>query len=672
MPEQKILHIDIKTQSSVDLDGTNAYRYTESPDFNILLISYAYNGGNVRTIDLAHGEKLPGELMLDLTNDAILKMAYNASFERICLSRLLLKDGEYLNPEAWRCTKIFARYFNLPATKDITELCKALGVAVRENDILKGRLLTQRYGRAVRDVHTIPVDEDWNTLKADSRQCVITEQAVWQNMYSSLLKAPSMYYPGLFKEYAVSERINDRGIKLDVPFAEKMAQLASDFKTQRTVELELLCDMYAANHEKGRITDVNSPDQIKTLLDIPSLERDQIRRFFKDLPNDAKQILVMRESILQSANAKYDRMLACVSKDGRLRGEFNFYGASTGRFSGNNVQNLQKNHFEDIEKARADYMSEKAPVTMHYLSDIGGLVRTTLVPEENSIFSDTDYSSIEARVIAWIAGEKWVLDAFNEGRDIYSETASRIYSLIKNEPVTVEKDGINAELRDVGKVATLSCQYGGGPAAFEKMGGNRLGLTKDQMNRIVTSWREANPNIKNLWYGIDNVVKNLIRGGREGFYAHEREPAVPPDMKFAYRKNPFLNDGTFQLEITLPVTHRVLIYPDIRLETIKDKVTNASRQAITYQTPKGKVSIYGGKFAENIVQGVARDILVNALSKLQRAGYPVVMHIHDEVLAEYPKDCVDEISGILASAAEPYTGLPLRAEGFTCNFFRKE
>lgn len=673
MPEQKILHIDLKTRSKEDLSASNVYKYTEDPDFEILLISYAYNNGNVHTIDVAHGEKIPGEFLLDITNNQVLKMAYNAAFERICLSKLVLRPGEYLNPEAWRCTKIFARYFNLPGTQHITDLAKELGVSVNENDELKGTLLTQRYDN-VPDTKPamIPVDDNWSAFKEYSKKTVLTEQAIWDRMYQALLKAPSMYYPGLFKEYAVSERINDRGIKLDVPFAKKMAQLAYDFKEQRTVEYELLLDMYAKNHGKERIKDPSSPEQIKELLDIPSLERDQVRKFFRDLPTDAKQIIVMRESIMQAANVKYEKLLSSVSSDGRLRGEFNFYGASTGRFSGNNVQNLQKNHFDDVEKTREEYMTDSAPITTHYLSDIGGLVRTTLIPEGNNIFSDTDYSAIEARVVAWVAGEQWVLDAFNEGRDIYCEAASRIFSGIQNKPVTVEKNGENAGLREVGKTATLSCCYGGGAAAFEKVGGNKLNLTKEQTNKIVKSWREANPNIRSLWYNVENLVKVLIRGGREGFFSHDKEPTVPEDMKFAYRKNPFLNNGTFQLEITLPVTHRVLIYPDIRLETIRDKNTNAAREAVTYQTPKGRISIYGGKFTENIVQGIARDILVSSLAKLQKAGYPIVMHIHDEVLAEYPRDCVDEISKILASAAEPYKGLPLKAEGFACNFFRKE
>lgn len=673
MPEQKILHIDIKTKSSVDLGGTNAYCHSESPDFKIQLISYAYNDGNVHTIDLEHGEKIPGSLVLDLTNDAVLKMAYDASVERICLSKKFLRQDDYLHPKAWRCTKIFARYFNIPGSNNIGELSKALGVSFNENNYLKGTLLTRRYSKSFSVAEkTVPVDDDWIAYKEFSKQTVLLERSIWQSMYKSLLKAPSMYYPDLFREYAVSERINDRGIKLDIPFAQKMAQLAFDFKEQRSVELELLLDMYAANHGKERIADPNSPEQIRALLGIPSLDKEEVRKIFKDLPNDAKQIVVMRESILQASNAKYEKMLTSVSSDGRLRGEFNFYGASTGRFSGNNVQNLQKNHFDDVEKTREEYQSGAAPITTHYLSDIGGLVRTTLIPEGNNIFSDTDYSSIEARVLAWLAGEQWVIDAFQEGKDIYCEEASKIFTMIQKKPVKVEKNGENAELRAIGKVATLSCGYGGWVSAFNSMGGGHLGLTLDQIKTIIMSWRKSHPEITSLWQTVDDTVKNLIVGGREGFYSRKVNPAIPEDMKFTYRKNPFLNNGTFQLEITLPVTHRVLIYPDVRLETIQDKWTNKNTTAITYQAQKGRVTIYGAKFVENIVQGIARDILVSSLSKLQQAWYPVVMHIHDEVLVEYSKDCVAEISKILASASEPYQGLPLTAEGFTCNFFRKE
>lgn len=676
MPAKKTLHIDLEAQSSVDLTRNSVYRYVESPDFGIQLFSYAYDNGNTHTVDMAHGEKLPGQVICDILDNNVIKIAHQASFERICLSKFLLKPGEFLNPESWRCTLILARYFNLPNGLD--ELCKALGLPESLCKDPRGKMLMQRYCHAqYKNMDTIPMDENWVAYKEYNKQDTVAEQAVWMKFIEAIARAPSMYYPRLFAEYAISERINDRGIKIDAPFAKKMSELAYDFKEQSMINLELLCDMYAASHDKPKVTNFNSTEQIRDLLGVPSLEKDQVKKFFKDLPLDAQRIIVTRDSIAQAATAKYDRMLESVCSDDRIRGEFKFYGTGTGRFAGQNVQiqNLKKNHFEDIEKARAEYFAEEAPVTGHYLSDIGELVRTALIPEGDTVFSDTDYSAIEARVVAWVAGEKWVLDAFAEGKDIYCETAAQMFTLLQKKPVKVEKNGENGNLRAIGKVATLACGYQGSVGAFDKMGGTALGMTAKEKKQMVTTWREANPNIRSFWSYVENAAKCLIKNGQEGYLPLYREPMIPKDMKMIYRKSPLRSDGTFQLEITLPVTKRVLIYPDIKIE--KRTETDfygapVEREKISYETPKGREDIYGGKFTENIVQAISRDILMSALYKLQKAGYPVVLHVHDEVLVEYPNDCVERISQILSSAAEPYEGLPLRAEGYTCNFFMKE
>lgn len=685
MPKQTILHIDLETQSSLPLERVGVYKYVEDPNFGIQLMSYAYNEGRVHTIDLAHGEKIPGQVICDIMDGTKIKLAHNASFERICLSKYLeqkgvLKKGEFLLPESWRCTMIYARYFNLPGSLDA--LCKVLGLPEYYWKDKRGAALMHKYCHAqYKDMSQIPIDDDWLAYKKYNNQDTVAEQAIFYALFASLAKASTIYYKDLFKEYAVSERINDRGIKIDIPFVQKMSELASDFKSQRLMDLQLLCDLYAAKHNKPRITNVNSVEQLQALLEVPSLDRDRIPMFFDQLPNDVKQIIITRSCITQVATQKYDHMLESVCEDGRIRGEFKFYGASTGRFAGNNVQvqNLKKNDFEDIKATRELYMSGQAPVSTHYLDDISSLIRTAIIPEGNNIFSDSDYSAIEARVVAWLAGEEWVLNAFREGRDVYSETASQIYSAIRKTPVKVEKDGENSDLRQVGKIATLTLGFGGGTPAFNSMGGNKLGLTQDQIKSIVYSWRKANPHIKSLWYTIDNVVKYLIRYGQEGVMSKDQDPGLPDDLKIVYRRSPFIK-GEYQLEIILPVTHRVLIYPDIRLTTEKDQ-QGKTYECLSYMAAKGRnidgttteyrTKIYGGKFVENITQGIARDILVSALSMLQNSGYPVVMHVHDEVLAEYPKDCVASISGILASAAMPYEGLPLKAEGYTCDFFMK-
>lgn len=673
MAAKKFLHIDLETQSSVDLSRNSVYKYAESDDFGIQLLSYAYGSGRKHTVDLAHGEKIPGDVYCDILSGDVIKIAHNASFERVCLSKALLKPGEYLAPESWRCTMMLARYFNLP--NGLEDLCKALNLPSTLHKDTRGKMLMQKYCHAqYKDMDQIPLDEDWAVYKEYNGQDVVAEQAVWQEFIKAIAKAPDMYYKDLFREYAVSERINDTGIKIDIPFAKKMAELAFDFKEKSTINLELLCDMYASSHNKPRVTNPNSTEQIRELLGVPSLEKDQVKKFFRSLPRDAQRIIVTRESISQSSTAKYDRMLEGVCKDGRIRGEFKFYGAGTGRFAGQNVQlqNLKKNHFEDIEKARNEYFEDKAEFTGHYLSDIGELVRTALIPRDGEIFSDADYSAIEARVVAWVAGEKWVLDAFREGKDIYCETASQMYSLIRKTPVTVEKDGENGELRAIGKVATLACGYQGGVGAFNKMGGDAFSMSQSDKWQIVNTWREANPNITSFWKYVENCAKVLIKSGREGYINLDKEPMMAKGMKMTIRKSSLT--GEFQLEIKLPVTGRSLIYPDIRIENKTETNRNGesfTKEQIIYKTPKGTDTIYGGKFTENIVQGIARDILIDAMSKLNKAGYPVVLHVHDEVLVEKDKNCVAEISGILASSGEKYEGLPLKAEGYTCEFFRK-
>lgn len=675
MPK-KILHIDLETQSSVDLTRNSVYKYTESPDFGIQLFSYAYDNGRTVTVDMAHGGKIPGQVICDILDGNVIKMAQNASFERICLSKYLVKKGEFLAPESWRCTMMLARYFGLP--NGLEDLCKALGLPDNLQKDVRGKRLMQKYCHAqYKDMSRIPIDDDWLAYKEYNAQDVVAEQAVWNAILQAIVKAPTMFYPGLFAEYAASERINDRGIKIDVPFAKKMSELAFEFKEERLMHLELLCDMYASAHNKPRITNPNSSEQIRELLGVPSLEKDQVKTFFRSLPADAQRIIMTRECIAQASTAKYDRMLETVCEDGRIRGEFKFYGAGTGRFAGQNVQiqNLKKNHFEDIEKSRTEYFTGEAPVTGHYLSDIGELVRTALIPEQGTMFSDSDYSAIEARVVAWVAGEKWVLDAFAEGKDIYCETAAQVFSLIRKQPVIVEKNGVNAELRAVGKVTTLSCGYQGGVGVFNKMGGDALNMSQKEKWEIVNTWRDANPNIKAFWDYVENCAKCLIRNGQEGCLSLYREPMIPKDMKMTYRKSPFKDDGTYQLEITLPVTKRVLIYPDIKIEQKQgtDKFGRPyTKEVMTYSVLRDRTEIYGGKFTENIVQAIARDILTSALGKLHLAGYPVVLHVHDEVLVEHKNNVVNEISQILASAAEPYEGLPLRAEGYTCNFFMKE
>lgn len=662
---KSILHIDIETQSDVDLNEQGVYRYVESPVFGIQLMSYAYDDQPIVTLDLAHGDQIPFHIKEAILNPDQPKIIHNASFERICFSQEFNGLEHYIDPKGWGCTLVLGNYLNLPGS--LEELGKALRLPGNFQKDKRGKALIKKFatGRYA-DMSTIPVDQDWLDYKEYNRQDVEAERAIW----NKLLEMSRSLYPKLFVEYQISERINDRGVAVDMAMVEKMIELSNDFKETGAGALIALCDQYAADHGKPPIANTNSVPQLKSLLDIEgSLDQKTAQALCDDpnTPEDKKKILMLRSSLSQSAVTKYDKIMDCACADHRVRGLFKFYGAGTGRFASKLVQlqNLKKNHFEDPAKARAYYMGEPQ-FSYSMLSDIGELIRTAFVPGEGKTFSDADYSAIEARVTAWLTGEQWVLDAFAQGKDIYCETAAQMFTILRGEPVKVEKHGENSDLRAIGKVATLACGYQGGVGAFERMGGSSLGMSQDQEKKMVDTWRNANPHTRSFWYKIEEFCRDVIPGPNGGRKALTRTWTVPtcPEAQLTVSCIKLPYDDAYQLEIELPLTKRKLIYPYIHIEPGTNK--------IVYRSARGETDLYGGKCLENIVQGIARDILVSALGKLQDSGYPVVMHIHDEAVIEYPTECVDEIAKIMASAAEPYTGLPLKAEGYQCDFFMKE
>lgn len=667
----KILHLHLATQSAVDLEKGNIYKYAEDQNFSIQLIAYSYNSDNIHIIDLAHGQKIPQQLACDILDGSVIKMSHDAQIERICLSKLLLGPGEFLSPSAWRCTQVMARYFNL--SDNIDTLCQTLQIPehLRPDDRMK--YLIQRYDMP----HTseIPMDDNWQKYKDACIKQVAAEKAIWMKFVRGIA-TPNLWYKDLFKEYALSEKINDRGIQVDVEFAQKMSESASAFKAKQIENLGLLCDKYALTHNKPRVQNVTNGEAIRNLLDLPSMEKEQVNTYFRELPVEKQRILLLHDIITQNDQQfQYDNLVSSACSDDRIRGGFEFYGAGTGRFS-SKLHSLKKDNFEDLDSTREAYQEGSAPASYHYLSDIGSLIRTALVPKKDYVFSDADYSQIETRVLAWLAGEQWMLDAFREGRDIYCEEAAQIFSTLKKSAVKVEKDGENAGLRKVGKVATLALGYGGGNKAFDRMGGAEIGFTAEQTSKIVKLYREANPNIQRLWNFVEDCAKRLIKNNQDGtLIALHQEPMTPKDMEMRYRKSPF-GDNTYQLEISLPVTHRVLIYPDVRLEqvqrTSKNGKTYTQEQIVFRGRSNEKVYLYGGKLVENIVQAIARDILLNAMEKLDEAGYLVVMSIHDQLIVESKSDCSKQLTDIMASAAERYEGLPMLAEGKATAFFRKD
>jgi len=651
----KFLHLDIETQSEIDLSETGVYRYVEGDEFGIQLLSYAYNDEPVRTLDLAHGDAFPESLAADILNPDVKKVAHNASFERVCFSRLLLGPQKYIDPKGWACTLVLASYFNLP--ESLAKLGEALGLPEDKAKLKEGpRLVKMFSGAGHPDMSVIPQDAAWEKYLEYNAQDVIAEREIWKRFTSPEMSCAM--YPRLMTEYQQSERINDRGVLADLKFTERMIELTARYKEQATAELGRLCDAYAEKYGQAKVENTNSTSQLKKLLGLTSLRANDVDAIIEDptTPEDTKQILRLRASLAQSAVTKYDKIVACACADGRIRGLFKFYGAGTGRFAGRLVQlqNLKKNHFDDVAAARDLYMNGSPEFSTDLLSDLGELIRTALIPKDGCTFSDADYSAIEARVLAYIAGEQWRVDAFCDGRDIYCESASRMFG----KPVV--KGGENGELRGTGKVAELACGYGGGVGAFKRMGGERLGLTEDETAQIISDWRSQSPHIVDLWYNLENWVKRAIRKPGTEVRCYAVGMGVT-DISVVVR--PMAGQTGYRLELTLPITHRRLIYPNIRIES----------GGIMYTSNRGvDKSLYGGKLTENLIQAVARDILTGALMLLEDAGYPVVMHIHDEVLVEYPTECVKEIAEIMAHAADPYVGLPLKAEGYQCDFFIKQ
>ncbi|MDU2373453.1 MAG: DNA polymerase, partial [Peptoniphilus harei] len=499
----KKLSIDLETYSSVDLGKSGVYKYAESEDFEILLFAYSIDDGGVKVIDLASGESVPEEILSALSDESIEKWAFNANFERVCLSRLL---GERLKPQGWYCTMIWSAYLGLPLSLEkVGEVLKLDKQKMNEGKALIRYFSipckpTKTNGMRTRNLphHDL---EKWSTFKEYNQRDVETEMAIKKKL--SAFPMPQSEW----ENYWIDQNINDRGILIDevlVDSAIKFDQILRDENMDRAIELTGL-------------ENPNSPLQLKEWLnkkglEIDSLAKKDVESALKSAEGDIKEVLELRQELSKSSVRKYDAMKNVKGKDNRARGLIQFYGANrTGRYSGRliQVQNLRRNNLKDLELARS-LVKNRDYETMEMLyespSDVlSQLIRTAFIAKEGTRFIISDFSAIEARVLAWLAGEQWVLDAFENGEDIYCRTASRMFG------VPVEKHGINGHLRQKGKIATLACGYQGALGALKAMGGIEMGLSEDELQSIVDSWREANPNIVSLWWDIDAVVKRVVK-----------------------------------------------------------------------------------------------------------------------------------------------------------------
>ena len=642
----KRLSIDLETYSSFDLGKSGVYKYAESEDFEILLFAYSIDDGEVKVIDLASGEIIPEEILSALSDESVEKWAFNANFERVCLSRFL---GERLKPQGWYCTMIWSAYLGLPLSLEkVGEVLKLDKQKMNEGKALIRYFSipckpTKTNGMRTRNLphHDL---EKWSTFMEYNQRDVETEMAIKKKL--SAFPMPQSEW----ENYCIDQNINDRGILIDevlVDSAIKFDEILREENMDRAIELTGL-------------ENPNSPLQLKEWLnkkglEIDSLAKKDVESALKNAEGDIKEVLELRQELSKSSVRKYDAMKNVKGKDNRARGLIQFYGANrTGRYSGRliQVQNLRRNNLKDLELARSLVKNgnyETLEILYESPSDIlSQLIRTAFIAKEGTRFIISDFSAIEARVLAWLAGEQWVLDAFKNGEDIYCRTASRMFG------VPVEKHGVNGHLRQKGKIATLACGYQGALGALKAMGGIEMGLSEYELQSIVDYWREANPNIVSLWWDIDSVVKRVVKTRSKEKYKN---------LVISYEKG--------ILFIELPSKRR-LAYPKAKIGMNRFGGESVVYEGIVVGNKWDKIESYGGKFVENIVQAIARDILAEAMMRLEKKGFNIVMHIHDEVVIESDSSSVEEINEIMSIVPSWAPGLILDADGFESEFYKKD
>ena len=645
------LGIDIETYSSYDLKSCGVYRYTEAPDFTILLFAYSVDGGPVTCCDFAMGETLPAEVMGALRDPAVIKTAFNAAFERICISRYF--NWKTLPPEQWRCTMVRAARMGLPLSLG------QCGEVLRLEDgkMKEGAALIRYFSIPNRGKRHLPADapERWEVFKKYNIRDVEVEQAVLAKVRK--LEAPEFDE----KLYAIDQRINDRGVLLDRELAENATRFDTEYKAQLLEEAKRLTGM----------GNPNSPAQIKKYLhetcgvSVDSLNKkslEDVEGLVEAYPK-ARRVLELRREMGKTSNSKYPAMLDCVCNDGRMHGLLQFYGAMrTGRWAGRLVQlqNLPQNHLPDLDYARRLVKAgDLDDFELNYINPtyaLSELIRTALIAKPGCTFHVCDFSAIEARVIAWLAGENWVLDVFRSGGDVYCATAGQMFHC------KVEKHGENAELRPKGKIAVLALGYGGGVNALENMGGSRMGLTEKEEKDIVLRWRDANPNIVRFWATVEAAAIRAIKTGES--------TTINRGIEVSYRWGMLL--------ITLS-SGRTICYPRASIGIEHNDGWRGDHEIIEYEglnplTKKwGKIRTYGGKLTENIVQATARDILGTVIIRAEENGLPIVFHVHDEIIVEASEgQSLSDVEALFSNPIDWCKDLPLNGAGYTTPYYLKD
>ena len=639
------LSIDIETYSSVNLQKAGVYKYAESPDFDILLFGYSVDGGAVHVIELACGEKIPAEIADALSDESIIKWAFNAQFERVCLSNYL---ETWLSPDSWHCTMVWSATLGLPLS--LEGVGAVLGL--EKQKLTEGKNLikyfcvpcapTKTNGGKTRNLPQHDM-EKWEQFKAYNLRDVETEMSIQKKL--SHFPVPDT----IWDEYHLDQEINDRGIGLDMTLVEQAIAIDSISRKNLTQQIQNLTDLDNPNsvaQMKGWLSDSG--------LEMDTLGKKAVAETLKTAPKHLADVLSLRQQLAKSSVKKYTAMQTAVCKDSRARGMFQYYGANrTGRFAGRiiQLQNLPQNHMSDLADARALVRSGNYDALELLYDDIpdtlSQLIRTAFVPQDGRKFIVADFSAIEARVLAWLAGEKWRMQVFADGKDIYCSSASQMFG------VPVEKHGINGHLRQKGKIAKLALGYGGSVGALKSMGALEMGFTEEELQPLVNAWRNANPMITALWWDIDRAVKTTVR---------EHIPTEVAGLKFTYESGFFF--------MKLPSGRR-LAYVKPRMG-----INQFGSESVTYEgvgaTKKWeRLESYGPKFCENAIQAIARDILMYAMQTLRNCS--IVAHVHDELIIEADRrmslSAVCEQMGRTPLWAK---GLLLRADGYECDFYKKD
>lgn len=645
----KTINIDIETFSSINISKSGVYKYVESEDFEVLLFAYSIDGGKTEIADIASGEKLSEDIIQALLDDNVIKWAFNAQFERICLSRFLkLTKGTYLNPKSWRCTMIWSAYMGLPFS--LEGVGKVLGL--EKQKLIEGKDLIKYFcvpctptkSNGFRD-RNFPYHDKikWESFKTYNFRDVDTEKEI----QCKLMKFPVPDF--IWEEYHLDQEINDRGIKVDLDFVERVIALDDKVRTKLMSELQILTEL----------ENPNSVVQLKGWLseqgvETESLDKKSVKELVKVTKGEVSKALALRMQLSKSSIKKYQAMKDVACEDNRCRGMFQFLGANrTGRFSGRNVQlqNLPRNTMKELFEVRSIIKNRNGDI-LELLYDnvpdiLSQLIRTAFVPKENMKFYVADFSSIEARVIAWLAGETWREELFKKGGDIYCMSASQMFG------VPVVKHGINGDLRQKGKIAELACGYGGSVGALTAMGALDMGLKEDELKPLVLSWREANQNIVALWWTVDKAIKDTIA---------MKGVTKTHGIEFECRSG--------LLRIRLP-SGRKLTYIKPKIEINKFGCESVTYEGIGVAKKWERIESYGPKFVENIVQAISRDILIYALQNL--SDYNIVAHVHDEIIIEAPENTkLEDICGTMSQAPYWAKGLILTADGYTCDFYMKD